>query len=197
MRCSVWSSLAISVCRGEARLARARAVGLAVGVAVLAVAATPATAHVDAVPAFLPADGTETISLTAHNDRSIAMDAFAVTASAGLRVGDVGELEGWSGSTDGKTASWTGGSLAAEDAETFSVVLEAPTTPGPVSLQVEQRYPDGRAVNWSVPLTVVPADESSSKTYLWVALFAAGLVLAALAGLAWKRRSARRLTSAG
>jgi hypothetical protein len=182
MRCSAWSSLAISVCNA---------------VAVALVVAGPAGAHIDAVPAFLVADATETISLTAHNDRSVAMDAFAVTASTGLRVGEVGELEGWSGSTDGKSASWTGGRLAAEDAETFTVVLEAPTAPGPVSLQVEQRYPDGRAVNWSVPLTVVPADESSSTRYVWIALLAAGLVLAALAGLAWRRRSARRLTSAG
>jgi hypothetical protein len=177
MRCSVWSSLAISVC----------------SVALVLAAAGPARAHIDATPAFLLADGTETISLTAHNDRSIAMDALSVTASAGLRIEDVGELEGWSGSTDGKTARWTGGRLAAEDAETFTVVLEAPTTPGPVSLQVEQQYPDDRAVTWSVPLTVVPADESSSDTYVWVALLGAGLVLAAVTGLALRRRSVRLL----
>jgi hypothetical protein len=177
MRCSVWSSLAISVC----------------SVALVLAAAGPARAHIDATPAFLLADGTETISLTAHNDRSIAMDALSVTASAGLRIEDVGELEGWSGSTDGKTARWRGGRLAAEDAETFTVVLEALTAPGPVSLQVEQQYPDDRAVTWSVPLTVVPADESSSDTYVWVALLGAGLVLAAVTGLALRRRSVRLL----
>jgi hypothetical protein len=174
MRSSAWSSLAISACSAAL------------------VVAGPARAHIDATPAFLVVDGTETISLTAHNDRAVPMDGFAVTASAGLRIEDVGELEGWTGSTDGMTATWTGNRLAAEDAGTFSVVLEAPSAPGPVSLQAEQRYPDGGALTWPVPLTVVPADESSS-TGAWVyAVVAVGLLLAAMGvALAWRRRDAR------
>jgi len=173
MRCSAWSSLAISVCNA---------------VAVALVVAGPAGAHIDAVPAFLLADRTETISLTAHNDRSVPMDAFAVTASAGLRIEEVGELEGWSGSTDGTTASWTGGRVAAADAETFTVLLEAPAAPGPVSLRAEQRYPDGRTIPWPVQLTVVPADESSTDAWVY-AVVAAGLALAAGGvALAWRRR---------
>jgi hypothetical protein len=172
MRFSAWSSLAISACSAL-------------------VLAAPATAHIDATPAFLVADGTETISLTAHNDRSVPMDGFVVTASAGLRIEDVGELEGWSGSTDGKTASWTGGSLDAEDVETFTVVLKAPSKPGPVSLRAEQRYPDDGALAWPVPLTVVPADESSTGAWVY-AVVAVGLLLAATGvALAWRRREAR------
>ncbi len=86
MRCSAWSSLAISACRGEACLALAAAVALAL--------AGPAGAHIDATPAFLQADGTETISLVAHNDRALEMDAFAVSVSPGLRIESVGDVEG-------------------------------------------------------------------------------------------------------
>ena len=190
MRSSEWSSLAISACRREARLARVLGVALVSVVTVMV--ASPAGAHIDATPAFLQAGGTETISLTAHNDRPLTMEAFAVTAPAGLRIEDISALEGWEGSIEGKTARWTGGRVAVDDAQTFSVVLEAPSEPGAVSLHAEQLYPDDRAVSWPVSLTVVPADESS-PTYVWVVIVGgAGLLALAGIALAWRRGALRR-----
>jgi hypothetical protein len=173
MRCSAWSSLAISVCSALAL-------------------AGPAGAHIDATPAFIPADGIETISLVAHNDRALEMDAFAVSVSPGLRIESVGDVEGWSGSIDGSTATWTGGRLAGGEDETFNLDLEAVAEPGPVSLEVAQQYPDDRSASWPVTLTVVPADEASTGVWLYVVV-AVGLVLAgAGALLAWRRRDAVR-----
>jgi hypothetical protein len=80
MRCSAWSSLATSACKGEARLA------LAVAVALARTLAAPARAHVDPTPAFLATGSTETISLAVHNDREIPMSSFQVTAPGELRI---------------------------------------------------------------------------------------------------------------
>jgi MYXO-CTERM domain-containing protein len=171
MRCSAWSSLATSACSALALLL-----------------AAPASAHIDAVPAFLEAGGTGTVSLTAHNDRRVAMTEFAVTVPAGLRIAEIGDVTGWAGSTDGTVATWAGGSIAPEESETFELVLDAPTEPGGVSLQAVQRYPDGESLEWDVALTVVPADEASGDPWIY-AVVGAGLLLAAAGmALAWRRR---------
>ncbi len=170
MRCSAWSSLAISACSA------------------LLLTAT-AGAHIAATPAFLAADSTGVVSLSVHNDRTVPMDGFALKAPLALRLVEAGNLAGWNGSTDGMTATWTGGSLSPGDAETFSVVIEAGPEPGAASMRADQRYPDDRDVSWPVALTVVPGDESSGAD-TWVFVVVAVGLLLALAGvaLAWRRR---------
>jgi hypothetical protein len=168
MRCSAWSSLACSVCSAL-------------------VLSVPAGAHIDATPAFLPTGGVEIVSLTAHNDRAIAMTGFAASVPAGLRIHGVDELDGWEGSAEETTATWAGGSVAPGAAATFGLHLEASAEPGPISLQVEQRYRDGAVVRWPVALTVVPAEESSSPGYVWVVGISACLLALAGVGLAVKR----------
>ena len=168
MRCSAWSSLAISACSAL-------------------LAAGAADAHIDATPGFVEADSTGLISLTAHNDRQVTMDGFAVVVPAELRIDDIGALEGWEGTVDDTTATWSGGSLPADEAATFSVFVEAPPDPGTVSLRAEQRYPDGEVVAWPVALTVVPGDESTTPAYVWVLVGGAGLLVLAGVALVWAR----------
>ena len=152
--------------------------------------ARTADAHVDAIPAFLPASGTESLSLTVHNDIEETMTSFAVTVPEGFGVEEVGDLEGWTATIDGSTATWAEGSLAFETAETFTLTLEAPPEPGAVTLDAEQRYPGDRSLRWPVDLTVVPGDEASSSgaVVVVVAVGAGVLVLAGVAIL-WRRRS--------
>jgi hypothetical protein len=171
MRSSAWSSLATSVCS-----------------ALALVLATPAEAHIGATPGFLEADGSGDVSLTVHNDRQVTMTELAVTVPAGLRIDEVGDVTGWTASTEGQVATWAAGSLAPAQGETFDLVLHASTEPGTVVLQAVQRYPDGESTEWDVPLTVIPADEASSSFWVY-AVVAVGLLLAA-AGvvLAWRRR---------
>jgi hypothetical protein len=190
MRSSAWSSLAISACKSKARLAAPALAAFAAGVALVYVAS--ARGHVSATPAFVPAGGADSISLSVHNDRPVVMDGFAIAVPRGLRIEDVGTVDGWRGSFDAKTATWTAGSLPSGEAAIFSVSVEAPPDPGTVALRAEQRYPDGEAVEWPVMLTVVPADESSGDVWVY-AVVGLGLVLAA-AGvvLAWRRREVRR-----
>jgi uncharacterized protein YcnI len=190
MRSNAWSSLATSACKGKARPTAPALAAFAAGVAL--VCAAPARAHVGATPAFVPAGGADSVSLSVHNDRPVVMDGFAVAVPRGLRIEDVGTVAGWRGSFDAKTATWTAGSLPSGEAATFSVSVEATPDPGTVTLRAEQRYPDGEAVEWPVTLTIVPADGSSGDVWVYAVL---GLgVLLATAGivLVWQRREVRR-----
>ena len=77
------------------------------------------------------------------------------------------------------------------DAEaTFTVELEAPTEPGPATLQASQLYPGGDVVDWPIALTVTPPTESSSQNLGWAALTAVvGIGVLAAIALALLRRA--------
>jgi len=150
MRCSGWSSLAISACS-------------AVAVLVLVLAA-PAAAHVVASPTFLPSKGSESISFEVPNERDDPMTSFTLTPPDGLEIEHVHPADGWNvGLVDGTTAMWSGGSLAASTTATFGVTLRADVDPGVVTLQAKQLYDSGAVVEWPVELTVTPAEASPSE----------------------------------
>jgi uncharacterized protein YcnI len=144
-----------------------------------AVLTAPAAAHVDASPAFLAAGTNETIALAAHNDRDVTMNEITVRVPAGLTITDVLDIEGWESSHDDRVATWTGGHLAGDTGQTFSIDLAAPDSPGPATLEIEQRYPDGGVVRSPVALTVLPADESEDATLRVLVLVLVGLLLVA------------------
>ncbi len=97
MRCSAWSSLAISACRGEARLALALA---CVALAALVLAA-PAGAHVEVTPTFVAEGATETLSVVGHNDRTVPLTQFEVALPAGFELEEAEPVEGWEAAVDG------------------------------------------------------------------------------------------------
>jgi uncharacterized protein YcnI len=153
--------------------------------------AAPAAAHVDPTPAFLAAGSTETIALAAHNDRTVTMNEVTVRVPDGFTITDALATEGWDASHDERAATWTGGALAGNGGQTFSIDLSAPDEPGAATLELEQRYPDGGAVRSGVALTVLPADEPADTTLLVVVLV--GLLLAAAGvGIGLARRRAAR-----
>jgi hypothetical protein len=174
MRCSGWSSLAISVCSALALLF-----------------ALPAAAHVIAAPAFVPSGSSQSVTFSGPNEREFPMTAFALTVPQGLEITHAHEIEGWDESIDGPTATWLGGPLAPNAEIGFGITLEADVEPGVVELQAVQRYPDGSAVSWPVALTVTPADESPSQNLALAGVV--GLIgvlcVVAVAMLAWRRRS--------
>ena len=53
-------------------------------------------------------------------------------------------------------ARWAQGSLAGDASATFELDVAGPDEPGPATLEIEQRYPDGGVVRSQVTLTVVP-----------------------------------------
>ncbi len=170
MRCSAWSSLAISVCSAL-------------------LLAAPANAHVDASPTFVEAGGNDAVSLVGHNDRELAMDQFVVVVPDGFVITDAIGTDGWDASFDERVATWTGGELPPDADATFSLDLAGPDEPGPAILEIEQRYPDDAVVRSQVALTVLPADDEEKQTTLVIALV--GLLLAGTgAAVAVRRRRA-------
>ena len=171
MRCSAWSSLAISVCS-----------------ALLVTA--PAGAHVTALPAFLAAGGTATVSLTGPNERDEPMTGFSITVPRDFRIVAARSAEGWSADVHEAGVTWSGGSLAPEADATFTVELEAPVGPGPAGLQAKQLYAGGEVVVWPVALTVIPSSEPSSQNIGWAVLTAVvGLGVLTVIGVALLRRT--------
>ena len=175
MRCSGWSSLAISVCSALALL----------------VLAAPAAAHVVASPTFLPSKGSESIGFEAPNERDDPMTSFTLAAPAGIEIQHAHPVDGWDGTVADGVATWTGGSLPASQTETFGVTLRADSDPGTVTLQATQGYGSGAVVEWPVELTVTPAEQSPSENLalagvvgLIGVLIVAGVVL-----LAFRRRT--------
>ena len=175
MRCSGWSSLAISV---------SSAVALAIP--------GSAAAHIVATPPFFASGSSESISFTGPNERDDPMTAFAMTVPPGIEIAHAHEVEGWDESVEGSTATWLGGPLAPDGELAFGMTLEADAEPGVVELQAEQRYPGGEVVSWPVALTITPADDSASQNLALAGVVGliGTLVVAAIGMLAWRRRSA-------
>jgi uncharacterized protein YcnI len=172
MRCSGWSSLAISV--SSALLF-----------------AGSASAHVFPTPQFLPSQSAESVILDVPNERDEPMTGFVVIAPPGLEIEHAHPAEGWSEELAGASARWTGGPLAPLTTTKFGISLKTATEPGEVVLETELLYDSGAVVRWPVPLTVTPATESSSQNLALAALVGliGVLVVAAVAMLAWRRRS--------
>lgn len=172
MRCSGWSSLAISVCSAL-------------------LLAGPAAAHVVATPAYLPSKSSESITFEVPNERDDPMIQFAVTAPPGLVIEHAHPVEGWTGTVEGVTATWSGGSLSSAAIATFGVTLEANAKPGLIELRTEQRYADHGIVEWPVVLTITPAAESPSQNLALAGVVGliGVLVVVAIAMLAWRRKA--------
>jgi len=163
-----------------------------VAAALIGLAATgTASAHVIAAPTFLASGSSESITFSGPNERDDPMTAFSLTVPDGLEIEHAHEVDGWSESFDGSTATWTGGALAPDVEAAFGVTLKADAEPGIVELTAEQRYADGGVVSWPVVLTITPAKESPSQNLALAGIVALIGVLAvvAVAMLAWRRRT--------
>ena len=171
MRCSGWSSLAISACSA------------------LVLAGT-ASAHVVATPGFLPSGSSESITFSGPNERDDPMTGFALRVPSGFEIEHAHEVTGWDESVADSTATWNGGPLATDAEVGFGMTLKTDMEPGVVELQARQLYADGSVVSWPVALTVTPAAESSSQNLALAGVVALIGVLAvvAIAMLTWRRR---------
>jgi uncharacterized protein YcnI len=171
MKCSGWSSLAISVCSA------------------LALAGS-AAAHITVVPPFVAAGDTTTLRVTGPNERDADMTRFALTVPSEFRIVEVISEDSWRGSIRGQTATWNGGRLGSGSEATFTLEVEGPTEPGPASLEAAQLYPGGAIVRWPVALTVTPAAEATSQNLGWAVVTAlVGLVVLTGIGVAMLRRA--------
>ena len=172
MRCSGWSSLAISVCSAL-------------------LLAAPASAHVIATPGFIASGSSESVTFSGPNEREQPMTSFSITMPSGIEIEHAHPVEGWTEEFTSSSATWTGGPLPPRLDIAFGLTLKATADPGIVELQTEQHYPEGAVADWPVSLTVVPGAESPSENLaLAGAVGLMGvLVVVGVAVLAWRRRS--------
>jgi predicted cobalt transporter CbtA len=147
------------------------------------VLSAPAAAHLSAEPAFMPAGGRERIALTVHNDFESVMTGFALTVPPGFRILDTGGEGSWTAVVEGRTATWTGGTLAPLTPVGFEVELEAADTPGAVDLSGTQLYSRDRSISWPVTLTVTPRADGSSGGFGPELAIVAGAGVLVLLGL--------------
>ena len=174
---------------------RALAVLAALGGLVALGMPAAALGHVVATPSFLPSESTKSISFSGPNERDLPMKSFSLSVPRGLVIRHAHEVDGWSETTDGETATWHGGSLAPEAEVTFGLTIEAEADPGVVDVVAVQRYGDAAVVRWSVPITVTPAEETPSQNLALAGVvgIVGALLLLAIALLAWRRREVRAL----
>ena len=174
MRCSAWSSLAISVCSGLA----------------LFFAGT-ASAHVIAMPTYVASGSSQAIVFSGPNERKRPMTSFAVTVPAGLEIAHTHPVDGWTEESSPTRATWTGGSLAPRADIPFRVTLKATADPGVLQVKAEQGYADGGIVSWPIALTVLPPKASPSQNLALAGVVGliGVLLVVAVAMLAWRRRS--------
>ena len=174
MRCSGWSSLAISVCSGLALIF-----------------AGTASAHVIAMPTYVASGSGQTIIFSGPNERQRPMTSFVLTAPTGLEITHVHPADGWTEESTASTATWTGGSLAPGADIPFRVTLKATADPGVLQVKAEQRYPDGGIVSWPIGITILPpkATPSQNLALAGVVGLLGVLVVVAVAMLAWRRRA--------
>jgi uncharacterized protein YcnI len=174
MRCSAWSSLAISVFSSVAL-----------------VFAGTASAHVIAMPAYVASGSSQAIIFSGPNERQRPMTSFALAAPTGLEIQHAHPVDGWTEESTTATATWTGGSLAPRADIPFRVTLKATAEPGVLQVKAEQRYPDGGIVSWPVSITILPPKASPSQNLALAGVVGliGVLLVAAVAMLAWRRRS--------
>jgi uncharacterized protein YcnI len=150
-----------------------------------------AGAHLSVTPAFLVAGATQELAVTVHNDRDTTMTGFELVVPADFRIVSISTTPGWSGGVEGRTATWTGGAVAAAEPVTFELALEASAAAGSAELRGDQLYPDGKVVEWPLDMTIVPASEAGDD-FSWVGIWFVALVgllaLAAIAFLLVRRR---------
>ena len=174
MRCSAWSSLAISACSAVALLL-----------------ADTASAHVISVPTYVASKSSETFEFSGPNERKKLMTALTITAPPGLRIEHAHPIDGWKERFSTSKAIWTGGALAPGEDIPFRVTLEATADPGILQVEADQGYADGGIVSWQVPITVLPpaASPSQNLALAGVVGLIGVLLVVAVAMLAWRRRS--------
>jgi uncharacterized protein YcnI len=172
MRCSGWSSLAISVCSAL-------------------VFVGGASAHVISTPTYVASKGTETFEFSGPNEREKPMTTFTITAPAGLEITHAHPVDGWDEHVSATTASWTGGSLAPRADIPFRVTVKATADPGTLQMKADQGYADGGVVSWQDPITVLPpaASPSQNLALAGVVGLIGVLLVVAVAMLALRRRT--------
>jgi hypothetical protein len=158
------------------------------------VGAAAAGAHVTLSPPFVDVGATATIAFETPNERPPhRTTALAVEAPAGVELGAAQPPAGWQLDVSGRTARWTGGTIAGRTVVRFPLSVTAHVPAGTTMFRAIQTYDDGERVRWDAALTVLPASGAEAPSqHLDRALAAAGVGLVVIAASFLALRLVRR-----
>jgi uncharacterized protein YcnI len=167
MRCSAWSSLAISVYSAL-------------------VLAGSAAAGVDVSPTRIDPGSTSRLFFWVANDGKTAIDGVAVGIPADFQLGEAESKSGWKTSVRSRTATWEGSKIAPGQFAFFSVTVRAPATEERALFSVLASTVKGGTQTWQARVDVVPAppvhDDRARVTATIALIVAAVAALLALSG---------------
>jgi hypothetical protein len=148
---------------------------LAAALAVALILPAGASAHVSLVPTRTEASTPVTLTFVAPGEHELAMVAFRVRLPPGLTVLEGGQ-PGWRFAVENGAAIWNGGRVTPYGTASFRLRVRSPAEGGVHQLVAVQRYADGHADRWTVPLAV--AEASPGQNLLAAAIVGAvGLTL--------------------
>ncbi len=171
MRCSGWSSLAISVSSAVAALSLA----------------APAGAHLSINPDTVRTGALVDLVFSVPDAADTAgIDQVTIRAPSEFVLDDGEAVAGWTQSRAGQTLTWKGGNIPLRQYARFGLRGTAPAQAGTVLFNVLVGDRTGKSITYRVGVTVVahgPRDSgarSLGKAALVVAVVGAGLALIAL-----------------
>jgi uncharacterized protein YcnI len=167
MRCSGWSSLAISVCSAL-------------------VLAGAAAADVQVSPTRIDPGSTSRLFFWVANEGTTAIDGVAVGIPTDFQLGEAESKSGWKTSVRSRTATWEGSKIAPGQFAFFSVTVKAPATEERALFSVLASTVKGGTQTWQARVDVVPAppirDDRARLTAMIALIVAAVAALVALCG---------------
>jgi hypothetical protein len=181
MRCSGWSSRAISACSAAA--------------AALALAA-PAGAHVSIAPKAVAVDSDVDLVFSVPNEADAAgVVRVTIGIPSDFELDDAEAKEGWTQSRTGQAITWAGGRIPQHQFARFAIRGTAPARAETVLFNVLVGSRGGETTTYRIPIEVKKgaANDLGARTLgkaaLIVAVAAAALALAAgfLALYVWLR----------
>jgi len=168
MRCSGWSSLAISVCSAL-------------------VFAGAASAHLSLDPPKVQTGQAVDLTFSVPNeDDAVGVDHVTLGIPADFELDDAEAKPGWTQSRTGQAITWSGGNIPKGEYATFSIRGTAPKKAETVLFNVLVGDRTGKSITYRVGLDVAahgPEDSGArtlGKAALIVAVVAAGLALIGL-----------------
>jgi hypothetical protein len=127
-------------------------------VAATLVLASHAAAHVTVSPPSVFEDAASDVLLVTPNERRDHVTTrLQVEVPAQIEIVAATAPEGWSVEHTTRRVTWSGGTIAGEEAVSFPVTLRGIGPAGATALGVVQGYEDGATVPWQAELTVLPA----------------------------------------
>jgi uncharacterized protein YcnI len=167
MRCSAWSSLAISVCSA------------------LVLAAT-AAGGVQISPTRIDPGATARLFFWVANDGTTAIDGVAIGVPTDFQLAEAEAKAGWKTTVHSRTATWDGYKLRPGQFAFFSVTVRAPATEERALFSVLASTVKGGTSTWQARVDVVKAapvhDDRARVTATIALIVAAAALLLALAG---------------